>query len=346
MPVARSASSLAPHRRSALAIGAALLLVPPLHAHAQVVLLHYGATGYRYQVTSTPLPPIGTTLVPYGSNTYRYMITADPPPPDIVSPLFDDSSLPLGSAPFSNGSGTGIYTPATYWPAHTTLITRLRFFVGDPTRRTTLRFGVDNDVAIYINGVLVASASHGFAAYDDYTLYIPSGVLTSGENVLVAIAVDRGGGTAFDVSVTVGVEYMDFDDSSYAVGASPFSNGSGAGIYTPNTYWPENTALVARRRFFVAGVPVNAVLRFGVDNDATVFVNGALVTSVTHEGVASYNDFVVALPDGLLTPGDNLIVVLAKDRGGGTALDMSITADYAVPLVSSTFARLKALYRQ
>jgi hypothetical protein len=317
------------------------------------------------------------TFVRYGSAGYRYAITTGDFPNGVELPNFDDSGFAVGAAPFSNGvnPGFGIYTGATYWPENTKLIARLHFDV--PTgwigSAVTLRFGIDNDVVIYVNGKVVASVTHdGEAHYDDFIVPVPQGMLQLGENLVVALAVDRGGSTAFDLSLTAaqvnpttrlpygspgyryaittgsfpaGVELPDFDDSAYATGSAPFSNGIGPGIYTPATYWPENTKLIARLRFTAPTAPTATTLRFGIDNDVTIYLNGQLVASVVHEGGAHYDDFIFKLPDGLLRGGENLLVALAVDRGGGTAFDVSITTDTATLVRHTSWGSLKASYR-
>jgi len=198
--------------------------------------------------------------------------------------------------------------------------------------------------------VPVASVTHDLGAnYDDFTIRVPDGVLQTGENLLVALAVDRGGNTAFDVSLTTGVELPEFDDSAYAIGTASFSDGLGdatpADIYAGSTLWPPNTKLVARLRFNVADIVGGVTLRFGIDNDVTIFINGKQIATVTHEGPAHYDDYAIPVPDGVIQTGENLIVALAADRGGDTAFDMSLTADGATPAARVTFGALKARYR-
>jgi hypothetical protein len=233
-----------------------------------------------------------------------------------------------------------------------------------------MKFGIDNDVTIYINGQLVASVTAYGANYDDFIVPVPDGLLQPGANLLVALATDRGGSTAFDVTLTTdptpqptlfrygssgyryaitaggfppGVELPSFDDSGYAIGTAPFGNG-GYGIYSAATYWPENTRLIARLHFNVVGAPSGVRMKFGIDNDVTIYINGQLVASVTADG-ANYDDFIVPVPDGVVHAGANLLVALAVDRGGSTAFDVAMTTDTVTPVTRITWGRLKAIYR-
>jgi len=324
----------------------------PTVSEAEIVLVPYGATGYRYQITDAVFPPVGSVLIPYGSAGYRFMVTTGDFPDGVEQPDFDDSEYAIGAAPFGGEVGSGIYAGTTLWPASTRLVARLRFdIVGDP-RPTTLRFGVDNNATIFINGTPVSSVTNGGTHYDNFRVRIPDGVLHTGQNLLVVLAVDEGGSSAFDASLTTGVELPDFDDTGYATGSAPFSNGTGPGIYSPATYWAENRKLIARLRFNVPGAPADAQLKFGIDNEVTVFINGRFVASGSLSGPgcggcwpADYDNYVVPIPDGILVPGENLLVALAEDEGGNTAFDVSVTAEFATKSLRTSWGGLKALYR-
>jgi Galactose binding lectin domain len=153
------------------------------------------------------LPPLARAqvqLVPYGTPGFRYEIVAGSFPPGVEQPGYDDSGLSVGAAPFSSGGGCGgpLYAAATAWPIGTELVARLHFNLSRTFVGASLRFGIDNDVTIYINGQQVASESHlGCAAQDDYVVSIPDGVLVPGSNLFVALAKDNGGLSAFDVSL-------------------------------------------------------------------------------------------------------------------------------------------------
>ena len=148
------------------------------------------------------------------------------------------------------------------------------------------------------------------------------------------------------------MELPEFDDGAYSTGTAPFSNGTGPGIYTPATYWPENTKLIVRVRFNVPGLPASAHLGFGIDNEVDLFINGVAVGTGALSGPgcggcwpADYGNYTLPIPDGVLQPGENLLVALAKDLGGNTALDLSITADLATKTAGATWGKLKSIYR-
>ena len=156
----------------------------------------------------TALPASAQTqLVPYGSPGYRYEIISGSFPAGVELPGYDDAGLNVGAAPFGSGpNGTGcstaIYAAATNWPAYTNLVARLHFSLASAVTGATLHFGIDNDVGIYINGRQIASVTHDNCANpDEYVFPIPDGMLVAGPNLLAALAVDRGGASAFDVAI-------------------------------------------------------------------------------------------------------------------------------------------------
>ena len=61
-----------------------------------------------------------------------------------------------------------------------------------------------------------------------------------------------------------------------------------------------------------------------IDNDFELWINGALVSSIVHEGCATRWDAVVAVPDAYWTPGDNIVAVKIVDRGGVTNFEMTL----------------------
>ena len=161
-----------------------------------------------------PLVPLGPTvalaqtmLVPYSSSGFHYAISTTGFPTGAELPSFDDSGFGVGSAPFTNGPACSslIYTPGTNWPSSTDLVARLQFTVPWIVSGAAVHFGIDNDVSIYVNGQQVASVTHeGCANRDDFIAPIPDGLLVVGSNLLVALAVDRGGASGFDASVVAG----------------------------------------------------------------------------------------------------------------------------------------------
>lgn len=145
------------------------------------------------------------TLVPYGSSGYRYLVTSEAFPPGAELPGYDDSAYSIGGAPFSSGGGCSspIYTPVTGWPVNSKLVARLHFTLAGTVSGATIHFGIDNDVIVYLNGVSIANViGEGCANYNQQEINVPAGLLQPGANVLVALATDRGGVSAFDMSLT------------------------------------------------------------------------------------------------------------------------------------------------
>jgi len=143
-------------------------------------------------------------VFPYGAPGYRYNIygTASEISPGVETVDFDDSGFPVGQAAFASPTICEIQ-PTTLWPPETYLAARKRFNLTEPIGGASIHFGIDNDVKIYINGVMVALVLHGGCPYyDEFNFPIPDSMFVVGENVLVAVCHDNGGPTAFDISLT------------------------------------------------------------------------------------------------------------------------------------------------
>ena len=74
-------------------------------------------------------------------------------------------------------------------------------------------------------------------------------------------------------------------------------------------------------------------------------LDGTLLYTTTHEGCAALDEFNVPVPPGFLVDGVNTIAIQAVDRGGSTFCDIRIESLQPTPVQSSTWARVKAIYR-
>ena len=119
---------------------------------------------------------------------------------------------------------------------------------------------------------------------------------------------------------------INYDDSDWEVGASPFASSNvashpyvAAGGYpaVSGTDWPPGTTIWVRRNF-VVGTPFNFSLEIFVDNFATVWINGHLVLPQAGVGTGASADrfkHAIPVPSSILRPGENLIALKAEDVG-------------------------------
>ena len=115
----------------------------------------------------------------------------------------------------------------------------------------------------------------------------------------------------------------DPETSDWLVGCTPFSN-TGCG-FAPGTLWLDFTTLYLRQHVVLTGAETGLVASVAIDNDFDLFVNGALVSSLVHEGCATRWDAVVPIPDIAWIVGDNVVAVRITDRGGITNFEMTLT---------------------
>ena len=99
-----------------------------------------------------------------------------------------------------------------------------------------------------------------------------------------------------------------------------------------HTNWvsdPQPTDMLLRHSFSVAaGWPNDLNVSVAIDNDIQVFVNGTDISSglVTHENCAERGSFTFTVPHTILTAGNNVIAVRARDRGVVALVDIQLTA--------------------
>ena len=131
--------------------------------------------------------------------TWRYTTTAAPPPPDWVQTQFDDSTWKSALAPFGMGGAANTKwndTPGDIW------LRRIVILSAGLTKPLAFSTLYDEDVEIYINGVLAASAL-GFVS--DYALLPMTAAgraaLKPGKNTLAVHCHQTGGGQIIDVGI-------------------------------------------------------------------------------------------------------------------------------------------------
>ncbi len=92
-----------------------------------------------------------------------------------------------------------------------------------------------------------------------------------------------------------------FDDSGWSPSPAPFgfenpSDGCANLHPAVATSWPTSSTIYLRRQFVVPTGVTSGFIRVAIDNDVTVWVNGALISGspTTHEGCAVQGDFAFA----------------------------------------------------
>ncbi len=136
-----------------------------------------------------------------------------------------------------------------------------------------------------------------------------------------------------------------FDDSSWLVGAAAFGSGGGCPLDPMvQTGWSVGSDLLLRRTF-VAGASSPVSVYVAIDNDVVVWVNGTLIMSQLHEACATLDSFTGVVPPGVIVEGANVIAVKGVDRGVVSFLDVRITGQLPTLVSSTSWARVKSIYR-
>ena len=96
-----------------------------------------------------------------------------------------------------------------------------------------------------------------------------------------------------------------------------------------NTLWSANTDLALHKTFDIDGLPATPItLNVASDNGFMVFINGTQVAKANGEGYTAYWEYTFPLSTSVaLSPGINVIQVLAEGHGGATFFDLKLTVD-------------------
>ncbi|MBN2333324.1 MAG: PEP-CTERM sorting domain-containing protein [Deltaproteobacteria bacterium] len=129
---------------------------------------------------------------------------------------------------------------------------------------------------------------------------------------------------------TAGYDSFDWDTTSivWQTGDAAFGNPYSLSY---NTYWAANTDLALQQTFNIDGLlEAPITLNVASDNGFMVFINGQQVAKQNAEGYTAYWEYTLPLTTlGFISPGDNIIQVLAEDHGGATFFDLKLTGDVA-----------------
>ena len=92
-----------------------------------------------------------------------------------------------------------------------------------------------------------------------------------------------------------------------------------------------NTDLALQKTFFIGWILTAPItLNVASDNGFMVFINGQQVAKQMAEGYTSYWEYTLPLTTlGFVSPGSNVIQVLAEDHGGATFFDLKLTGEVA-----------------
>jgi len=203
------------------------------------------------------LVPYGVDNLPTGTTGFKYQIL--PLNSDIAGfqdPLFDDSAWLDGVTPFG-GPGNAAYACSWLWPNVQTawspnssdLFVRFHLDLCPGTHSVSVGTWIDNDLALYVNGVQVSpnggcvgTSGDGLcqteqcASRDKVTFDVPNGLLAAGDNVFAIHARDR------EIVAYLDVEVLgDVDDADCTPPTPPNDPPACAGAFAdPGQLWPPN----------------------------------------------------------------------------------------------------------
>jgi hypothetical protein len=146
-----------------------------------------------------------------------------------------------------------------------------------------------------------------------------------------------------------GFEAVGFDDSVWSTGQAAFGTATFNGsVYCPlwittttvKTSWPINTDILLRKEFSLPAGANNLQVMGDIDNNATVYINGAQIGHVTG-GDCRQNLIDFTAPDSVLQTGSNIIAIRGHDAGAVNFLDVQVTYEVAsttAPCQPGTFS--------
>ncbi|MDQ3916730.1 MAG: SGNH/GDSL hydrolase family protein [Actinomycetota bacterium] len=122
-----------------------------------------------------------------------------------------------------------------------------------------------------------------------------------------------------------GFEAVNYDDSTFSVGAAPFGSSGYCGL-SYETEWRPDSDLLVRKTIEVSAGTGELEVSLAIDNDAEAFWNGeALVGDASHEGCAERGSVRFSVPESIINDGNNLLAVRGIDRGDQTHLDITVS---------------------
>lgn len=163
---------------------------------AQEVRFIKGITGVLPPVTWRPIVPRSETH----QATWQY--TLDQPADDWFKPGFDSAQWKTGPAPFGVEEIPFNRKPGTVWTTTNLWLRREFTMPPDQFVAVALSMHYDEDVEVYINGVLATEAPGFSAAYEPFLLRSDAlAALKPGRNTLAVHCRQKSGGQYFDVGI-------------------------------------------------------------------------------------------------------------------------------------------------
>lgn len=149
-----------------------------------------------------PTAPVTRTIVPTAESdpaVWRYTTTR--PSDNWAKPDFDDSPWKQGPAGFGTAGTPGAQVRTT-WNTQRIWLRRTVILPDRPLRNPILRIHHDEDVEVYVNGVLATTASGYTTDYDEIPL-TPAGkaALRPGQNLIAVHCRQTGGGQYIDLGL-------------------------------------------------------------------------------------------------------------------------------------------------
>ena len=147
--------------------------------------------------------PKTTVLAPTAKEQeVKWRYTTEQPRENWIKPEFDVSNWREGSAGFGT-QGTPGALVRTEWRTGDIWLRRQFELSNLPSAEVSLRIHHDDDVEIYINGVLAYKSGGASSDYDDYEITPEGrGALKQGQNIIAVHCHQRGGGQYIDVGMT------------------------------------------------------------------------------------------------------------------------------------------------
>ena len=213
--------------------------------------------------------------------TSEWRYTLEEPGPGWEQESFDDSDWDVGRGGFGleGTPGGPIHTP---WPNQTIWLRRSFDLPADmDERRFQLQVAHDEDVRIYINGVLAASADGYVTHYVPMTLTREGReALRPGENTIAVSCLDTAGGRYIDVALHMGAPRA-APDSAFSLLGEPVHDGAA------KRYWSE--AYLALTAATEAGEPGSGHDFRGMSNELVNWISAQSVPPMLppyHAGAA------------------------------------------------------------
>jgi hypothetical protein len=315
----------------------------------------YATAGTNTYGTWAPLPQTVTVVPTSQTSPQSWKYTTTSPAGTWMNTGFDDSTWTTANGPFGTANTPGI-TPNTTW--NTGDIWMRRTFTMPGGSYSNLQFLLyhDEDIQVYLNGVLAYSATGYITSYQTADISPAArALLTSGATITMAVHCHQTtGGQGVDVGLAYVTQYAPiaptsqatpqtwryrtttpvgnwtnsgFNDSSWTTASGAFGTANTPGIF-PNTTWSTGDIWLRRTLVMPAGTYSGLKFMLYHDESIEVYLNGVLAYSatgyVTKYQIAGINSAALAV----LTSGATItLAVHCHQTTGGQGVDVGIVND-------------------